>query len=99
MKDSRSAKEMEKMHGLSWNQLVEQEPELERVLKIARMVGDGCRTWDDVQMRFSQFKNDVDRLTRSIVHQSPAPKPNGTAIWDVIYWKLHNAVASDHCGE
>src|SRR5262249_30202338 len=33
-------------------------------LKIARMVGDSCRNWNDVNRGFSQFKNDVDRLTR-----------------------------------
>jgi hypothetical protein len=47
----------------------------------------------------SQFKNDVDRLTRTIVSRSPAPAPNGTAVWDVIYWKLHNAIAKDRRGD
>ena len=99
MRDSRSVKDMERIHGLRWSQLAEQEPELERLLKAASMVGDGCRTWNDVHKRFSQFKNDVDRLTRSIVSRSPAPAPNGTAVWDVIYWKLHNAVAKDRRGD
>ena len=99
MRDSRSVKDMERIHGLRWNQLTEQEPELERLLDIAKMVGDSCRTWSDVLKGFSQFKNDVDRLTRSIVSLSPAPKPNGTAVWDVIYWKLHNAVAKDTRGD
>jgi hypothetical protein len=98
MRDSRSVKDMERIHGLRWEQLVEQEPELERLLKIARGVGDACRTWNDVLRGFSQFKNDVDRLTRAIVTRSPAPAPNGTAVWDVIYWKLHNAVARDSRG-
>lgn len=98
MRDSRSVKDMERIHGLRWGQLAEQEPELERLLKSARMVGDGCRTWSDVHKGFSQFKNDVDRLTRSIVSRSPGPKLNGTAVWDVIYWKLHNAVTKDRQG-
>jgi hypothetical protein len=99
MKDSRSVKEMETLHCLRWSELTAQEPDLERLLKIARAVGDGCRTWADVNERFAQFKNDVNRLTQYIVAQSPAPKPTGNAIWDVIYWKLHNAVAGDRCGE
>ena len=99
MKDSRSVKDMVRIHGLRWEQLVVQEPELERLLKIAKMVGYACRTWNDVLKGFSQFKNEVDRLTRTIVNRSPAPAPNGTAVWDVIYWKLHNAVANDPCGE
>jgi hypothetical protein len=74
---------------------VEQEPELERLLKIARMVGAACRNWSDVGKGFSQFKNDVNRLTRSIVNGSPTLAPNGSAVWDLIYWKLHNAVARD----
>jgi hypothetical protein len=52
----------------------------------------------DTLKGFSQFKNDVDRLTRTIVSRSPAPAPNATAVWDVIYWKLHNAVARDPRG-
>ncbi len=31
----------------------------------------------------------------AFVSRSPAPALNGTAVWDVIYWKLHNVVARD----
>ena len=99
MQDCTSVKDMERINDLRWEQLVEQGPELERLLNIARMVGNACRTWNDVNRGFSQFKNDVDRLTRSIVSRSPAPAPNGSAVWDVIYWKLHNAVAKDRRGD
>jgi hypothetical protein len=60
-----------------------------------RALGSG-----DVTTRgFSQFKNDVDRLTRSIFSRSPAPAPNGSAVWHVLYWKLHNAVARHRQGD
>jgi hypothetical protein len=90
---------MERIHGLTWKQQVDVEPELEKVVNIARMVGSACRTWLDVLRGFSQFHNDVERLTRSIVRNNPNLALNGTAVWDVIYWKLHNAVAKDRRGD
>jgi hypothetical protein len=57
MRDSRSVKDMERIHGLRWSQLAEQEPELERLLKAARFVGDDCRTWSEVLKAFSPFNS------------------------------------------
>ncbi len=91
MKDFTHVKEMERIHGLHWEQLVEIEPRLDQLLESARSVF--CRNWEDVHRGFSQFKTDIHHLTRSIVNRYPSLE--GHAVYDVMYWKLHNAVAKD----
>ncbi|MBA4067783.1 MAG: hypothetical protein C0501_29615 [Isosphaera sp.] len=88
---------MERKHGVRWADLARLEPELGRLLHVARLVGDGCRTWRDVERGWTQFKDDVARLTWRF-NARGHPCPGGVAVYDVIYWKLHNAVARDRRG-
>ena len=95
MKDYRSVKEYEELHGVTWDQLAELEPELAELLKVARMVGDGCRKWHDVERGFNQFKNDIVRLVGFCGKHRDHPILGTQAAYDVVYWKLRNAVACD----
>jgi hypothetical protein len=84
VKDCTNAKDIENMHGVTWEQLAALEPELTELLTFARMVGTGCRKWYDVERGFNQFKNDIHKLVGF------CGKHRGHPIW-----KLHNAVARD----
>lgn len=96
MKDFQSVKEYEKMYGVTWDELAELEPELTELLKFARMVGDGCRKWHDVERGFNQFKNDIVKLVGFCGRHRGHPILGTRAAYDVVYWKLHNAVARDN---
>lgn len=67
MRDYYSVNEMEEMYGIEWNDLAKLEPELENLLRWARMVGNSCRKWTDVENGFAQFKNDIAELAVSAV--------------------------------
>lgn len=99
MKDVRNVKDMERIHGVQWEQLAEAEPELDKLLNVARMVGDGCRTWRDVERGWTQFKNDVAELVGYFGKHRGHPTLGSVAAYDVTYWKLHNAVAGDRRGD
>lgn len=99
MRDVRNVKDMERIHGVRWVDLVEQEPELNHLLKIARMVGDCCQNWRDVERGWTQFKNDVAGLVGYFGKHRGHPILGTVAAYDVTYWKLHNAVAGDDRGD
>jgi hypothetical protein len=98
MRDVRNVKDMERIHGVRWDELVEAEPALERLLKVARMVGDCCRNWRDVERGWGQFKNDIAGLVGYSGKHRGHPLLGTVAAYDVTYWKLHNAVAGDDGG-
>lgn len=96
MEDVRSVKDMERIHGVRWVDLVELEPELDGLLKFARIVGGSCRDWWDVERGWGQFKNDIAGLVGYFGKHRGHPILGTVAAYDVVYWKLHNAVANDN---
>jgi|LakMenE18May11ns_1017448.scaffolds.fasta_scaffold9205534_1 hypothetical protein len=98
MKDVINVKEMERIHNVRWVDLAELEPELDRLLNFARMVGNGCRNWWDVERRWGQFKNEIAGLVGYFGKHRRHPTLGTVAAYDVVYWKLHNAVANDERG-
>lgn len=99
MKDVRNVKDMEYIHQIKWVDLAQLEPELDRLLEIARGVGDGCRTWRDVERGWSQFKNEIAGLVGFFGKHRQHATLGTVAAYDVVYWKLHNAVARDRRGD
>lgn len=99
MRDVRNVKDMESIHGVKWGDLVALEPELGRLLDIARKVGDACCNWWDVERGWSQFKNEIAGLVGYFGKHRNHPVLGMVAAYDVTYWKLHNAVADDHRGD
>jgi hypothetical protein len=99
MRDVRNVKDMERIHGVRWVDLVEQEPEHDRLLKVARMVGECCRNWRDVERGWGQFKNDIAGLVGYCGKHREHPLLGTVAAYDVVYWRLHNAVAGDSRGD
>jgi len=98
MRDFRSVREMEKIHSITFKQLAAEERELDRLLSIAQMVGNACRSWHDVERGFNQFKNDILKLVGFCGKHSGHPVLGTVGAYDVVYWKLHNAVARDRRG-
>jgi len=92
LKDCTNVKDIENMHCVTWEQLAEPEPELTESLTFARMVGNGCRKWRDVERGFNQFKKDVVKLVGFSGKHGGHPVL-GRAAYEVTCWKLHNAVA------
>ena len=99
MRDERSVKDMERIHGILWSELVVLEPELESLLSFARKVGSGCRNWHDVEKGWGPFKNDIAGLVGFFGKNRCHPILGTVGAYDVVYWKLHNAVARDHRSE
>ena len=99
MKDYTSVREMEKIHNIKWEQLAAEEPELDRLLSIAQMVGNACRSWHDVERGFNQFKNDILRTVGFQSKHNNHPVLGTVGAYNVVYWKLHNAVARDRRGK
>jgi hypothetical protein len=95
MKDVRYYRDMESMHNMTWAELAGLEPELNDLLAVARLVGNSCRTWRDVERGWSQFKSDVARLVGLLGENRQHPVLGTVAAYDVVYWRLHNAVARD----
>jgi hypothetical protein len=87
---------MEDIHGVQWSELVKLEPELDTLLTFARMVGDAWRNWRDVEKGWGQFKNDIARLVGFCRKNRTHPVLGTRGAYEVVYWKLHNAVASYH---
>lgn len=99
MKDVTCVKNMERMHKVTWDQLVELEPELDNLLADARAVGQCCRTWRDVEKNWTPFKNPIHNLIGLFRKHRGHPVLGTVAAYDVTYWKLHNALARDRRGD
>jgi hypothetical protein len=95
MRDYRCVKEYEEMWGVTWDELVALEPELNRLLAEAQGAGYGCRTLGQVNRRFTPFKNDIARLVGFCGKYRGHPVLGTHKAYDVVYWKLRNAVARD----
>jgi hypothetical protein len=98
MKDVSNVKDMERIYKITWDQLAELEPELDKLLTEARSVGECCRTWRDVEKNWTPFKNPVHKLVGLFGKHRGHPILGTVAAYDVTYWKLHNAVARDRRG-
>ncbi len=99
MRDYQSVKDYEKLWGISWDELVALEPELDRLLADAQCAGEGCRTIDQVNRRFSPFKNRIICLIGFCGKHRGHPILGTHKAYDVVYWKLRNAVAQDSRGD
>jgi hypothetical protein len=53
VKDCTNVKDIENMHGVTWEQLAALIPELTELLALAKKVGNGCRKWATRQLFWS----------------------------------------------
>jgi len=93
MNDVRNVKDVERIHRVRWADLVELEPELDRLLTCATEAGTDCRNQRDVELRWSPFKGWLAELIGFYGRHRHHPVLGTVAAYDVAYWRLHNAVA------
>ncbi len=99
MKDVSCVKDIERMHKITWDRLTELEPQLHDLLNEARSVRACCRKWRDVEKSWTPFKSPIHRLVGLFGKHRGHPVLGTVAAYDVVYWKLHNAVARDRRGD
>jgi hypothetical protein len=95
LKDWFNVSDIEKMHGVQWPDLVEHEPELERLLRLATMVGDACQSYADEERGWTQFKEPIANLVGFFGKNKGHPILGTRGAYDVVYWRLHNALVGD----
>jgi anti-anti-sigma factor len=88
-----NARDVQRSYGLTWGQLVELEPQLETLLRRARLAGADCRSFMDVERFFGPLRNDLAELIGFAgTHQRDAIL-GSVGAYEVAYWKLYDAVA------
>jgi hypothetical protein len=78
---------------LTWARLVELEPRLQTLLLRARRAGAGCRTFSDVDRAFIPMRNKLTARIGFAGGHHRQPVLGGTAVYQVAYTKLYDAVA------
>jgi hypothetical protein len=85
--------ELEGMHGVSWCELADLEPRVQKLLWRAREAGARCRSWSEVEEIFSPLRDELARLLGVGGRNSWHPVLGSFGAYEVAYWKLHEAVA------
>jgi hypothetical protein len=88
-----SVNDVQRTFGVTWRQLVEQEPQLEALLRRAQLARAGCRGCGDVERGFGPLRNDLAALIGFAGKHRGHPVLGSAGAYEVAYWKLHNAVA------
>jgi anti-anti-sigma factor len=85
--------DVQRIYGVSWDRLVELEPQLEGLLWRARTDGATCRTLADVARVFGPLRNELAELIGWAGRHQGHPVLGSTGSYEVAYWKLYDAVA------
>jgi hypothetical protein len=88
-----SVAEVQRTHGVTWDELVELEPRLKTLLWWARMAAADCRTLADVPRIFSPVRDELAGLLGFAGKHHRHPILGNTGAYAVAYWKLYDAVA------
>jgi hypothetical protein len=89
----RNFRQLEKLFGVTWLDLVEVEPELEELLWTARGASVICRRWADVDRLFSPIRNTLAEIVGFAGKNHLHRVLGTTKAYEVAYWKLYDAVA------
>src|SRR5262249_43196645 len=93
MKYYPNIKELERIHGVSWHDLVQREPALEDLLWVARRLSISCRRWSDLDRVFAPVLDELIGLfgLHGKLHRDPIL--GRTVAYEIAYGKLYDAVA------
>jgi hypothetical protein len=86
-------RDMERLSGITWQDLVELEPRLGELLWKARQAGASCLSWSDVDRVFSPIENSIFELVGFAGVNRRHPVLGSIVACEVAYWKLYDAVA------
>jgi hypothetical protein len=88
-----SVRDLERISGITWSDLVELEPQVETLLWRARRAGTNCRTFTDVARVFGPVRTELAELIGFAGKHHRHPILGSARAYAVAYWKLHDAVA------
>jgi hypothetical protein len=84
---------LERTHGITWNELVELEPKLAQLLWEARRACLSCRRWSDVDRIFFPMRNSLAELVGFSRRHHWHPVLASLGAYEVAYWKLYITLA------
>jgi hypothetical protein len=85
--------ELERLAGVTWQDLVELEPRLGDLLWRARQAGARCLCWADVDRVFPHLRSALLDLVGNAERHPRHPVLGSTEAYHIVYWKLYDAVA------
>jgi anti-anti-sigma factor len=89
-----SVRDVERTHGVTWFQLVELEPQVERLLWRARLAGAKWRPFLAVERIFGPVREELAGLIGFFGKHRTHPVLGSVGAYEVAYWKLYDAVAA-----
>jgi hypothetical protein len=94
MHDYPKTQDLEHLHGVTWSELVELEPDLGRLLWEARNVGASCRDWLNVAQAFAPFRSVLSGLVGFASSHRHHQVLGSLGAYEVAYWKLYDAIVA-----
>jgi hypothetical protein len=92
MSDYPRVQELECLHGITWGELAELEPQLDHLLRQASLAGPACRDRTDAAQIFAPFRNALpDLLGFSGTHRHH-PQLGSLGAYEVASWKLYHTI-------
>ena len=85
--------DVQRTFGVSWDQLVALEPELETLLGRVRLTGAWCRNFADLDRVFGPLRNELAALIGFAGKHYCHPVLGSAGAYEVAYWVLYSAVA------
>ena len=87
-------RDLERIYGITWHDLVDLEPKLARLLWESRQASVICRRWSDLERVFAPIRNSLADLVGYGRRRRWHAVLAGREAYEVAYWKLHGAVAA-----
>ena len=87
-------RELERIHGISWLDLVDREPGLSELLWQAHRAGSACRRLSDVGRSFAPVRDTLAALVGFAGRHCRHPVLGRPQAYEIAYWKLYDAVAA-----
>jgi len=85
--------ELERAHGVTWQELTRQEPRLDELLWQARADGARCRDREDVARVFAPLRGALTELIGFRGRHRNCPVLGSVGAYEVAYWRLREAVS------
>jgi hypothetical protein len=93
MKAYPNYRDLERVHGITWHDLVGLEPTLAELLWAARQACVTCRRWSDVERAFARIRDTLAGLVGFAGRNHRHRVLGSAGAYDVAYWKLYDAMA------
>ena len=93
MKPYPNFRDVERLSGVTWHEMVALESRLAEVLWEAQRSCVNCRRWADVDRAFAPIRNKLTELVGFARYGRGHPVLSSSEAYQVAYWKLYDAVA------